>query len=190
MKKILLVIIFQVVLTVSVYGEEHKYSLAGFSAGHTWFHNYRGYSKSGMNVGLFYEPSVNRFLSIDNALFLHLNWKDSESETLFRTGEKDFYFIPQFTIGPRTGMQFFNRLSVFFGGGISFSVGIKQLAGESDVLASFSPGFYLKTGFDIALLKFFALGLDVKYDWSVVQIPHLLTFNVRISYRHVSKERN
>lgn len=189
MKK-LLAIVFIILFTVVCSGEEERCSYAGLSAGHSWFHDYSGYSKSGMNLSLFYEPSINRYLSIDNALFLHLNWKDSESETLFDTGKKDYYFMPQFTIGPRAGMQFFNRLGVFLGGGLSFSVGIQQLAGESGVSASFSPGFYLRTGFDVAVIRFLALGLEVKYDWSVVQIPHLLTFNFRISYRYMPKQQN
>lgn len=189
MKK-LFVVALMILFTALCFGEEERCSYAGFSTGHSWFHDYSGYAKSGMNVSLFYEPSINRYLSIDNALFLHLNWKDSESGTLFDTGKKDYYFMPQFTIGPRAGVQFFNRLGVFFGGGLSFSVGIQQLAGESDVKASFSPGFYLRTGFDVAVIRFLALGLEVKYDWSVVQIPHLLTFNLRISYRYISRQQN
>lgn len=186
----LFVIVITILFTILCFGEEERCSYAGFSAGHSWFHDYSGYAKSGMNVSLFYEPSINRYLSIDNSLFLHLNWKDAESETLFSTGKKDYYFMPQFMIGPRAGMQFFNRLGLFLGGGLSFSVEIKQPAGESDVKASFSPGFYLRTGFDAAVVRFLSLGLEVRYDWSVVQIPHLLTFNIRISYRHVSGTEN
>ncbi len=170
--------------TLFCYGEDEKCSFAGFSTGHTWFHDYNGFSKSGMNISLFYDPSVTKYLNIDNAVLLNFSWRDPESETLFQTGKKDYYFMPQFLIGPRGTFQFFNKIAVFFGGGLSFSVGIDYLAENSDVKASFSPGFYLKTGFDFAVVKFIALGLEFKYNWSVVQMPHLLSLNLRISYRH------
>ena len=186
MKKLLKILICVIFFTAFCYGEEEKCSLAGFSAGYTWFHDYADLSKSGMNINLFYEPAVTKYLNIDNALLLNLNWKDAESGTLFQTGKKDYYLMPQYLIGPRGGIQFFNRLSVFAGGGLSFSVGISYFNETRDVKASFSPGFYLKAGFDLAVAKTVALGLEFKYNWSVVQIPHLLSLNLRLSYRHRS----
>lgn len=189
MKKLFKIFICVLFFTSFCYGEEEKCSFAGFSAGHTWFHDYSGMSKSGMNISLFYDPSLTKYLNIDNAVLLHLNWSDPESESLFQSGKKDYYLMPQYLIGPRGSYQFFNKLVVFFGTGLSFSVGINYLAENIDVKASFSPGFYLKTGFDFAVVRFIAMGLELKYDWSVVQIPHLLSLNLRISYRHRSAVR-
>lgn len=186
MKELFKIVIFVMFFSSFCYGEDEKCSFAGFSTGYSWFHDYSGLSKSGMNISLFYDPAVTKYLNIDNAVLLHLNWRDPESEFLFQSGKKDYYLMPQYLIGPRGSLQFFNKLSVFFGAGLSFTVGIDYLAQNSDVKASFSPGFYLKAGFDLAVVKFIALGLELKYDWSVVQVPNLLSLNLRISYRHRS----
>lgn len=190
MKKLFLTALIIIAFASSLYGEEKKCTYAGFSSGYTWFHNYSGFSGSGMNFNFFYEPSVTKYLNLDTAILLNIYWTNAGEDSLFETGEKNYYFAPQFLIGPRGNFLFFDKFSLFFGAGLSFTVGIDYLTQLNEVDATFSPGFYAKAGFDFAVVRFFAIGLELKYNWSVVHIPHTLSVNLRLSYRHRRQIRN
>jgi len=176
MKKAAFLIFTVLFVMCSVSAEEKNKSFAGVSVGHSWFHNYSGMSKHGMNIALNYEPALDRYVSIDFCAALHFY------RNMINENEKLIILIPQVSIGPRFYLPLFNdRFYIFTGTGLSFNAGIDYMQGTGEATADFTPGIYLKAGLNATIGKVFALGISSKYNWNIVHLPHLLSFNIHIT---------
>jgi len=180
-KTVLFILIFMIHFSISA--KEKLSSSAGMSTGHSWFHNYSGYSEHGMNVTLDFQPALDRYFRIHSSLSLHFQFEEKEASDPGRRKAK--FFAPQLTFGPEPVLPLFkDRLFLFFGAGLNFLVGINYSETTNDAVADFSPGFYARCGFDIVLAKFFGLGINSEYSWSIVHNPHILSLNLNLNFRY------
>ncbi|HSW60582.1 MAG TPA: hypothetical protein VLJ60_07265, partial [bacterium] len=169
----------------SIPAKEKLSSSAGMSIGHSWFHNYSGHSEHGMNVSLNFQPALDRYFRIDSSFSINFHLNERTKDELAGLARKVVFLAPQLTFGPEIVLPVFNdRLLLFSGAGLSFLVGINYSEKTNDATADFSPGFYARCGFDIVFTKFFGLGINSKYSWSMIHNPHILSFNLNLNFRY------
>jgi len=87
-KTVLFILIFIIHLSISA--KEKLSSSAGISTGHSWFHNYSGYSEHGMNITLNFQPALDRYFRIHSSLSLHFQFEEKETSDPGRRKAKFF----------------------------------------------------------------------------------------------------
>jgi hypothetical protein len=185
MKKTLFISLFLLLFSGLVNAKDEGISFVTISTGHSWFHKYSGFSKHGMNIALNFEPSLNRYLNIDTSLALHFYLDDVIKNELAGSKKKIVFLSPQISIGPRVSLPLLNdSFFLFLGAGINFGAGINYSHETGDASADFSPGFHVKGGLYYIIGKRTGIGVNSKYTWNTVHIPHNLSLNISLNFNY------
>ncbi len=181
MKKIIFFTLLFIFFRYPLYGEGSFDHFFVFSSGYSILHDYKDNNHSGFNFSLNYEPGLMENLHVDISLSFSVHKKQEGSAPLFRSNY-DFCHSPSISLGPKYYLPFLEKFKPFGGAGIHLTVSISRDHVKNETPASFSPGVYVKTGFDYFWGRKFFTGFETYYKWCFADIPHSASFKLRLGY--------